>query len=547
MDAEHPACVLDDLLDPEQGHVRTVCLIGYFNGFSSVMVPLRLGSMVRTTATTLAERERVHTMKHWVLRLLLIPLAGMAIANRPLAGQQLHSETRVPARKIQGRASDLLIQLSSSLESLASNITPAVVQIQVTGFGPSDRGAVTNARVIVRQHSIGSGVIVDPNGYIVTNAHVVQGAQRIRVVLPAPAAMSPVELVPVGKQQIFEATLVGVHKETDVAVLKIDGHDLPALALDRSVPVRPGELVFAVGSPEGLQNSITMGVVSSVWRQPDPDRPMIYIQTDAPINPGNSGGPLVDMNGNVIGLNAFILTEGGGSEGLGFAIPVRLVRFVYDSLRKYGHVHRVEIQAVAQTITPTLASGLGLAQNWGVVISDVTPGGPADAAGLKMQDIVLAVDGRPVLGLPGLTAALYLHPTDQLMQLEILRGSERLSLNVPVGEHHDRMDELADAADPRKNLVGRLGILAVDFNDSVRTLMPNVRIPSGILVVAEVAEFNSINAGLHTGDLIHALNRAPLGSVEQLRSALRQFKPGDAIVLQIERDGQMQYLPFEME
>jgi serine protease Do len=139
-----------------------------------------------------------------------------------------------------------------------------------------------------------------------------------------------------------------------------------------------------------------MGVISSVWRQPDPDNPMVYLQTDTPINPGNSGGPLVDVTGAVVGLNTFILSKGGGSEGLGFAIPARIVDFIYHSLRKYGHVDHIEIGVVAQTITSTMAEGLGLAQNWGVIIADVIPRGPADAGGIRAGDIVLSVDGHPI-------------------------------------------------------------------------------------------------------------------------------------------------------
>jgi serine protease Do len=145
---------------------------------------------------------------------------------------------------------------------------------------------------------------------------------------------------------------------------------------------------------------------------------MVYIQTDAPINPGNSGGPLVDADGYVVGINTFILSQGGGSEGLGFAIPARVVDFVYHSLRKYGHVHRVEIKAGAQEITPSLAEGLALPRTWGVIIDDITPGGPADSAGLKIQDIVLRADDRPVNSLPAFTAALYLHPLDHVLCAE---------------------------------------------------------------------------------------------------------------------------------
>jgi serine protease Do len=326
----------------------------------------------------------------------------------------------------------------------------------------------------------------------------------------------------------------------------VDGHNFPTLPLQRNRAVHPGELVLAIGSPEGLQNSVTMGVVSSVWRQPDPDQPMVYIQTDAPINRGNSGGPLVDLEGDVVGLNTFILSESGGSEGLGFAIPVRVVRFVYEDLRKYGRVHRTEIQASAQTVTPTLAAGLGLAQTWGVVISDVTPRGPADSAGLKVQDIVAAVDGRPILGLPGLTALLYLHPPDEVVRMEILRGSEHLCLSVPALESHDQADQLVNFIDPN-NRIGRLGIFAMDFDHRLRTAIPDVRIPSGVVVLGRSLDLNSPATDLRAGDIIHAVNRTRIESIQQLSSILRQLKAGDAIVMQIERQQKLQYVGLEVD
>ena len=230
--------------------------------------------------------------------------------------------------------------------------------------------------------------------------------------------------------------------------------------------------MFAIGSPEGLQNSVTMGVVSALARQPDPTKPLTYLQTDAPINPGNSGGPLVDMNGAVLGINTFILSQGGGSEGLGFAIPARVVDFVYHSLRKYGHVHRVEIGAAAQEITPTLAEGLHLPQRWGVVVDDVKPDGPAAAAGLQIQDIILTADDRRIETLPSLSAALYLHRLDQVVKLEILRGNERKTLYVPAIEQHDHMDELLDAVNPENSLIPRLGFW--------RSISPPTCAPIGI-------------------------------------------------------------------
>jgi serine protease Do len=378
-----------------------------------------------------------------------------------------------------------------------------------------------------------------------TNAHVVEGAQRIRVALPLPGDSG--RAVPVGKRHILEARLVGIHKETDLALLKIDEKDLPTLPLLSQPRPRVGQLVFAIGSPEGLQNSVTMGVVSAVARQPDPEKPLTYIQTDAPINPGNSGGPLVDMNGSVVGINTFILSTGGGSEGLGFAIPARIVDFVYHSLRRYGHVHRVEIGAVAQEVTSTLAEGLHLAQRWGVIIADVKPDGPAATAGLQVQDIVLTADDRRIETLPALSSALYLHRLDQVLKLEILRGDQKKMLYVPAVEQRDPMDQLFDAADPEKSLVPRLGILAVDLTADLRNQIETLRIASGVIVLGRAAELITPDTGLQTGDVIHSLNITPIASLDELRAAVQSLKVGDPVVLQVERSDGLTYLSFEME
>ncbi|MFZ0291827.1 MAG: trypsin-like peptidase domain-containing protein [Candidatus Sulfotelmatobacter sp.] len=438
-----------------------------------------------------------------------------------------------------------LAQLNNALEGLAAKVSPAVVQILVTGYGPLHEETRTQTALIVRQHAVGSGVIVDSSGYIMTNAHVVEGAQRIRVALPLPGDSG--RAVPVGKRHILEARLVGVHKDTDLALLKIDEKDLPTLPLLSQQRPRVGQLVFAIGSPEGLQNSVTMGVVSAVARQPDPEKAMTYIQTDAPINPGNSGGPLVDMNGSVVGINTFILSTGGGSEGLGFAIPARIVDFVYHSLRKYGHVHRVEIGAVAQEITPTLADGLHLSQHWGVIIADVKPDGPAGTAGLRVQDIVLTADDRRIETLPALSSALYLHRLDQVLKLEILRGDQRKILYVPAIEQRDTMDQLFDAADPEKSLISRLGILVTDISDELRNQIGPLRIASGVIVLGRAADLTTPETGLQTGDVIHSLNITPITSMGELRAAVQHLKVGDPVVLQVERSDGLTYLSFEME
>jgi serine protease Do len=443
-------------------------------------------------------------------------------------------------------ASAALLQINNAMEGLAAKVSPAVVQILVTGYGPLHEENRSQTALIVRQHAVGSGVIVDPDGYIMTNAHVVEGAQRIKVALPLPISDTG-RAVASGRRRIFEARLLGTHKETDLALLKIDEKDLPTLALLTQPRARVGQLVFAIGSPEGLQNSVTMGVVSAVARQADPQKPLTYIQTDAPINPGNSGGPLIDMNGSVLGINTFILSSGGGSEGLGFAIPARIVDLVYHSLRKYGHVHRVEIGATAQEITPTLADGLQLAQHWGVIVADVKPDGPAAAAGLQVQDIVLSADDRRIETLPQLSSSLYLHAIDQVLKLDILRGDQKKTLYIPAIEHRDQMDQLFDAANAEKDIVPRLGILALDLTPELRSRIGTLRIYSGVIVLGRAADLIMPDTGLQTGDVIHALNTTAIPDMATLRTAVLTLRPGDPVVIQVERSDGLMYLSFEME
>jgi serine protease Do len=221
---------------------------------------------------------------------------------------------------------------------------------------------------------------------------------------------------------------------------------------------------------------------------------------------------------------------------------------VYRSLRKYGHVHRVEIGAVAQEITPTLAEGLQLPQHWGVVVGDVKPGGPAQAAGLQIQDIILSADDRRVETLPSLSAALYLHRLDQVVKLEVLRGKERITINIPAIEHHDQMDQLLDTVNPENSLIPRLGVLAIDIGGELGTKLSSLlRIPSGVMVVGRAVDLITPETGLQAGDVIHQLNTIPIDSTQTLRAAVDKLKAGDPAVLQIERDGELMFVSFEME
>jgi serine protease Do len=254
------------------------------------------------------------------------------------------------------RAAPDLSGLSRDLQALSERVKPAVVQVLITGYAPADGQ-------LVKQRASGSGVILDSDGYVITNAHVVQGARRVQVALAGLASGPPgARSILKAPGRVVGAVVVGTDLETDLAVLKIDEKGLPVLTFGDSEALRPGELVLAFGSPLGLENSVTLGVVSAVARQVRPEDRMIYVQTDASINPGNSGGPLVDVEGRVVGINTFIYSQSGGSEGIGFAAPSNIVRNVFDQIRRTGRVHRGEIGVRVQTVTPTLAAGWGCAR-----------------------------------------------------------------------------------------------------------------------------------------------------------------------------------------
>ena len=467
-------------------------------------------------------------------RLLICPALLLSAVTARADG------ARAPAN---GRG--ILRDFNAALADLGNRVSPAVVQILVAGYGPVPSGegrAGAATALIVRQHVVGSGVIVDQGGYILTNAHVVQGADRIVVVPPISRSGWPRDEK--GARSNYRAHLVGIHPETDLAVLKIDAQGLPTLPL-RTAGVTQGELVFAVGAPQGLASTMTMGVVSSASRQLDLDSPFLFIQTDAPINPGNSGGPLVNADGEVVGINTFILSGSGGSEGLGFAIPAQVVRFVYDSLRRRGYVRRVELGIGAQGITPELAAGLGLPRESGVIVSDVEPGSAAHRAGVQIGDILESVEGRRIDILPDLTSALYREGGSPL-HLSVLRGGKGVNLLMVMVEADRSLQAMADAAASEAHLVRRLGIIALDIDEFVEQRLV-LREGNGVIVLARVLDATGATAALQPGDAIHAVNGAPIFSVEQLRSAVKERGRAEPVVLQVERGGRLRYLAFDLE
>jgi len=442
---------------------------------------------------------------------------------------------------------DPLRRWDESVDALLRKVAPSVVQIMVTGYGTVSEGDRGNAGVVIgKQKAIGSGFVIDASGYILTNAHVVNGAQRVQVALPPAEADGSVATALASKIAVLPARIVGVSREIDLALLKVDGVKLTALPVANYRNLRQGETVFALGSPQGLRNSVTHGVISAVARQTDPDSPMVYIQTDAPINPGNSGGPLVNSSGEVVGINTFILSQSGGNEGLGFAIPCGVLRVVYEQLRKYGHLHRPEIGVQLQTISPEMAQGLSLSRNYGVIISDVAPGGPAEAAGVRIGDILLTVDGKNADNLPYVGFHMLSREAGEKVHFGILRGTTQMSFDIPLKERPHEMDQVSALADPEKNLVPQLGILAVEIDKNIASMIDDLRDPYGIIVAARAAG-TAGEVPLTTGDVIRSLNGQPMTTLDRLRAALKASPSSAPIVLQIQRDGKLQFVTFTPE
>jgi serine protease Do len=376
----------------------------------------------------------------------------------------------------------------------------------------------------------------------------VLGARSIQVQL-APERRSPQSTsVLKTRGKVLGAQLVGIDRETDLAVLKVDAKGLPALPLGDSEALLQGQLVFAFGSPFGLDGSVTMGIVSSAARQVEPDHPMVYVQTDAAINPGNSGGALVNASGQVVGINTFILSRSGGNEGVGFAAPSNIVRNVYEQLRATGHVRRGMIGVNAQTITPAIAAGLGLPRDWGVVLADVTPSGPAAKAGLRAGDLVLQLDGKVMENGRQMDVNVYRRKVGEQVKLVVQRGGQEVTFQVPVVERNDDPERFMPLVSPDRNLVPKLGILGLEVDAKLaQNLDPPLRKASGVLVAASSNDTFFREEVFFPGDVIHAVNGKEIATLAALRDAVNAVPTGGAIACLVERRGSMVYVAVEAE
>jgi serine protease Do len=457
-----------------------------------------------------------------------------------------------------------LVSLDNAVESVAARVTPAVVNVQVTSKGSaehetegqqdqSQQGQIQGLPPGFAQffgpggpfgqgqgqqqppqqqieHGIGSGVIISPDGYIVTNDHVVDGAMQMRVML--------------NDRRVLTAKLVGVDKLTDLAVIKVDAHDLPSIAWGDSAKLKPGQTVLAFGSPFGyFRNSVTRGIVSAVNRQnpysDDARKPGGYIQTDAAINPGNSGGPLVNAHGELVGINTFIISNSGSFAGAGFAIPSQLVRATAEQLIKNGVVHHGYLGISMNDVTPANASFFNLKEATGAIVSQVTPNSPASRAGLKNGDVIDKLNGEKIENGSALQVAVSEDSPGTTIELGIIRNGNPQTVSVKVGEFH-KGAEVASEGDASGSQKGKLGLAVAELTPDVRQQMHIPSQVNGVAVESVRPASPAEDAGLAPGDVILEVDRKPVTSPQQFVDEAHA-NPGKDLLLLVWSQGGASY------
>jgi len=467
-----------------------------------------------------------------------------------------------------------LTALDHAMEAVTAHVSPAVVNVQVTSrgsddevsqnggdgqqalppgfaqfFGPNGpfggsgqpgqgqgqgQGRRSQQQQRPLEHGVGSGIIISPDGYIVTNNHVVEGAMNVKVTL--------------NDRRVLDAKVIGTDKLTDLAVIKIDGHDLPFLQWGDSSSLRPGQTVLAFGSPFGMafQDTVTRGIVSAVNRQnpynDDARKPGGFIQTDAAINPGNSGGALVDAHGQLMGINTFIISDSGSFAGAGFAIPSQIAKATADELIAHGTVHHGYLGISMNDVTPANASFFNLKDASGAIIAQVSPDSPAAKAGLKSGDVIDALNGRKIADGSALQVAVSQDQPGKTIQLGILRNGQPMTLSLTVGEYHKAATELVEnEGGPGGSNTGKLGVAVDDLNQDARQQLQVSAEVKGAAVAQVRPGSPAEDAGLQPGDVVVEVNRKPVDSAADFASAVHATPAGKDILLLVWSKGNNSY------
>jgi serine protease Do len=380
-----------------------------------------------------------------------------------------------------------------------------------------------------QSQSLGSGFIISPDGYILTNAHVIEAADEITVKL--------------NDKREFKAKVVGADRRTDVALLKIEASGLQAVRFGDPNRLKVGEWVVAIGSPFGFENTVTAGIVSAKGRSLPQENYVPFIQTDVAVNPGNSGGPLFNMKGEVVGINSQIYSRTGGFMGLSFAIPIDVANDVAQQLRTTGKVVRGRIGVVIQPITRELAESFGLPKPTGALVNSVEKGGPADRAGIESGDVILKFDGKVVNSSEDLPRIVAATRPGTRVTLQIWRNRAARDVQVVVGElQDDRAVRQSQRGGKPPAVGGPYGMTLSDLTDTQRR---ELKVEGGVFV--ENVQGSAARAGVRRGDVILAVNNQDVKSVEHFKELMSQFEKGRIVALLIRRGSNSLYIPFKID
>ncbi|RON00523.1 DegQ family serine endoprotease [Pseudomonas brassicacearum] len=468
-------------------------LKSYLSIFAAVLV---LGQAVSAQAAELPDFTQ------------LVEQASPAVVN-------ISTTQKLPDRKVSN-------QDIPDLEGLP----PALREFLERGMPPQQRSPRSRQR---EAQSLGSGFIISPDGYILTNNHVIADADEI--------------IVRLADRSELKAKLVGTDPRSDVALLKVEGKGLPVLKLGKSQDLKAGQWVVAIGSPFGFDHTVTQGIVSAIGRSLPNENYVPFIQTDVPINPGNSGGPLFNLAGEVVGINSQIYTRSGGFMGVSFAIPIDVAMDVSNQLKSGGKVSRGWLGVVIQEVSKDLAESFGLEKPAGALVAQIQDGGPASKGGLQVGDVILSMNGQPIImsaDLPHLVGAL---KAGEKAKLEVIRDGKHKNVELTVGaipEEGKELDTLAKPGVERSS--NRLGVSVADLSDEQKKAFDL----KGGVVIKDVQEGPAALIGLQPGDVITHLNNQAIGSAKEFTEIAQALPKNRSVSMRVLRQGRASFITFKL-